>query len=70
MALPETTVVRRKDILNHLGITRRRFYELIEQGLIRPHQLRDQHGKPCGNPMYLREDVERFEATLKGAMRT
>lgn len=66
MALPETTVVRRKDILAHLGITIPRFYELVGHGHIPAHRLKDKRGRPCGQPLYLREDVLKFERTLKG----
>jgi len=66
MALPETTVVRRKDILAHLGITVDRFYELVGHGHITAHRLKDKRGRPRGQPIYLREDVLKFEQTLKG----
>jgi hypothetical protein len=68
MALPETIVVRRKDIMEHLGISKRRFYALIEQGLIRQNFMRmpTTRKKPSGHPLYLREDVLKIEQMLKG----
>lgn len=61
MGLPETLVVRRKDILEHLGISRRRFYQLIEMGHLTPRFLGDGSGKP----LYLRNEVLRVEETLR-----
>lgn len=66
MALPETVVVRRKDILEHLGISKKRFYALIEQGHIRPNWMKKVRGKPTMKPVYLRDDVMRVEQMLKG----
>ena len=66
MALPETVVVRRKDILDHLGISKRKFYDLIRDGHIRQNWMNKIKGRPCGNPVYLREDVLKVEQLLKG----
>lgn len=68
MALPETVIVRRKDILEHLGISKQRFYSLIEQGHLRPNQLKTVRGKVTTKPMYLRDDVLKVEQMLKGEM--
>jgi hypothetical protein len=65
MALPETVVVRRKDVLEHLGVSTRKFYELVKAGAIPARRLKDKRGKPRGKPLYLRSDVLRFEETLK-----
>jgi hypothetical protein len=67
MALPDTIVVRRKDILEHFGISTSRFYELVKSGLIRPRRLKTLRGKPYGQPYYLRDDVVKCEQTLKEA---
>jgi hypothetical protein len=67
MALPETIVVRRKDILEHFGISTTRFYELTKAGLIRPHRLKTAMGRPYGQPYYLRDDVVKCEQTLREA---
>jgi len=66
MALPETIVVRRKDIMDHLGISRRKFYDLIKCGHIRQNWMNKIKGKPTGNPVYLREDVLKVEELLRG----
>jgi hypothetical protein len=68
MALPETIVVRRKDVMEHLGISKWQFYSLIKDGLIRQNWLRQKGSlkKTAGHPVYLREDVLKVEQMLKG----
>jgi len=67
MALPETVVVRRKDVLEHLGISTSRFYEMTKAGLIQPRRLKTARGRPYGKPYYLRDDVVKCEQTLREA---
>lgn len=66
MALPETIVVRRKDILDHLGISKERFYALIKIGHIRQIWTDSNRKKENSRPMYLREDVLKVEQMMKG----
>ncbi len=66
MALPETVVVRRKDILEHLGISVCKFRSLIKMGHIRQNGMEKRRGKIITKPMYLREDVMKLEQMLKG----
>lgn len=66
MALPETVIVRRKDILEHLGISKRRFYSLVELGHIRQNWMKKVRGKQAMKPVYLRDDVLKVEQMLKG----
>lgn len=65
MALPETIVVRRKDILEHLGISKKRFYALIRLGHIRQIWTDSKRKKIGGKPMYLREDILMVEQMMK-----
>jgi hypothetical protein len=65
MALPETVVVRRKDIMEHLGIGKDRFYALIKVGHIRQIWTDKRAKRPGAKPMYLREDVLKVEKLLK-----
>ena len=39
MGIPETTFVRRKEIFQWLGITKRDLYRVVEAGLIHPVKL-------------------------------
>ena len=66
MALPETVVVRRKDILEHLGISRWKFAAFIKAGHFRQIGMEKKLGKIVNRPMYLRDDVLKVEQMLKG----
>lgn len=56
--MPDCLLVRRKDVMAFLGISRHQFQNLVDAGTIRPKFLRhDKRGRPKGHPMYSRVDV-------------
>ena len=58
MTLPDTVLVRRKDVMAFLGISRDQFRAMVESGSITPRWLRfDRKGRPQGRPMYSRKEV-------------
>lgn len=61
MTLPDTVLVRRKDVMAFLGISRDQFRAMVESGSITPRWLRfDRRGRPQGRPMYSRKEVLRM----------
>jgi hypothetical protein len=64
MTLPDTPLIRRKEAIGHLGISRYRFECLVDEGMIRAARLQDRKGRPRGYAMYRREDIIRARATL------
>lgn len=59
MTLPDAVLVRRKDVMTYLGITRDQFRGMVQSGTLTPKFLRkNRKGKPAGRPMYSRRQVE------------
>jgi len=61
----EGLLIRRKEALAILGITRHTFYELVDAGLITPRVVRLKSGRTVGKPLYVRTEVEAVVERLK-----
>jgi len=66
MTLPDTVLVRRKDVMTFLGVTRDQFRGMVEAGTLTPRFLRkDRRGRPAGRPMYSRAEVVEVGRSLQ-----
>jgi hypothetical protein len=62
MTLPDTVLVRRKDVMSYLGVSRDQFRGMVQSGLLTPRFLRkNRRGKPAGRPMYSKLEVQAVE---------
>lgn len=64
--MPDTVLVRRKDVMTYLGVSAEQFRGMVQSGTLTPCFLRKHlkgklKGKPAGRPMYSKSEVQAVE---------